>query len=116
MRDKGLLTEHFAATYLIKQQLVLITKNFSIRQGEIDLIMRDKNTLVFVEVKYRKQTQYGRAVEAVSYAKQLKIKKCAAYYLQQQGLNIYNTDCRFDIVGLEGDITNPQITWLKNAF
>jgi len=116
MRNKGFETEQLAANYLTAQQLQLITQNFFNRRGEIDLIMRDQGTLVFIEVKYRSNNQFGHAVEAVSYQKQQKIKQCATFYMQQQGLNAYNTDCRFDIVGIEGDLQQPKIIWLKNAF
>nr|WP_274620634.1 YraN family protein [Colwellia maritima] len=98
------------------QGLVFIDKNIHCRQGEIDLIMKDKQTFVFVEVKFRKNNQFGGAIAAVSQAKQNKIKHCVAFFLHQAKLNEYNTPCRFDVIALEGDINNPQITWLKNAF
>lgn len=115
-RELGQQTEESAASYLANQGLHLQAKNFHSRQGEIDLIMREGNTCVFVEVKYRKSAKYGDSSEMVSYQKQQKIRQCAAFYLQQQGLNEYNTECRFDVVALQGDINHPKITWLKNAF
>lgn len=83
--------------------------------GEIDLIMLDEGTKVFVEVKFRKSANFGGAISSVSISKQQKITKTAAIFLQQQGLNAYNTACRFDIVAIEGEV-NPEIIWLKNAF
>ncbi len=112
----GQLTEALAEQYLIKQGLHCINKNFSNRQGEIDLIMRDQQTLVFVEVKYRQNNHFGGAISAISRQKQQKIKQCAIFYLQHVGLNEYNTPCRFDVITLQGNIENTQITWLKNAF
>ena len=100
--DIGKITEQLAAKYLTEQGLIFKACNFHNRRGELDLIMTEANTWVFVA--------------AVSVDKQQKIRQCAAYYLQKSGLNEYNTPCRFDVVTLEGNITNPEITWLKNAF
>jgi putative endonuclease len=113
---KGKNSEQLAASYLAEQGLVLQTANFQNRRGEIDLIMTELDTWVFVEVKYRKNIHFGGAIAAVSVKKQQKIKQCAAFYLQQAGLNEYNTPCRFDVIAMQGDINNPEITWLKNAF
>lgn len=115
-RQQGSLTEEFAAQYLISQGLQLLDKNIHCRQGEIDLIMRDGQTYVFVEVKYRKNNTFGGAIAAVSHAKQQKIKHCVTFYLHQAGLNEYNTSCRCDVVALTGDTKKPEVTWLKNAF
>jgi len=114
--DTGKITENFAARHLVLQNLSLVDQNFRSKFGEIDLIMLDKDTYVFVEVKYRKNNKYGGSLMAVSHSKQQKIRLCAKFYLQKQQLNEYNTPCRFDIVALEGDIETPQINWLKNAF
>ncbi len=78
--------------------------------------MREGDTFVFVEVKYRKSTRFGGAIAAISATKQKKVKHCVTFYLQQAGLNEYNTPCRIDVIALEGDINQPVVTWLKNAF
>jgi putative endonuclease len=114
--DKGQITEHYAEQYLTEQGLTLIERNFHSRQGEIDLIMLEGNTYVFIEVKYRKSSQFGGAIAAIPASKQKKIKYSVTFYLHQAGLNEYNTACRIDVIALEGDITQPQVTWLKNAF
>lgn len=114
--DKGHITERYAQQYLLQQGLTFIDKNFHSRQGEIDLIMRDGDTYVFIEVKYRKNMLFGGAIAAISSSKQKKIKHCVTFYLHQLGLNEYNTPCRIDVVALVGDINQPQVTWLKNAF
>ncbi|MCP4991138.1 MAG: YraN family protein [Colwellia sp.] len=114
--DKGQVTEQFAEDFLIKQGLLPINKNYRCRQGEVDLIMREGDTFVFVEVKYRKSTRFGGAIAAISATKQKKVKHCVTFYLQQAGLNEYNTPCRIDVIALEGDINQPVVTWLKNAF
>jgi len=117
----GQIAEEFASYYLVSQGLTYLEKNFHNRQGEIDLIMKDQDVLVFVEVKYRKNSNFGGAIAAVPYKKQQKIRQCAKFYLQRSQINEYNTPCRFDVVAVEGDInentqTAPQITWLRNAF
>ncbi|GHG04688.1 YraN family protein [Thalassotalea marina] len=107
--------EGYAENYLYQQGLTKVATNFRSKVGEIDLIMKDQDTTVFIEVKFRKNAHFGGAISAVSISKQQKIAKTAAFFLQQQGLNAYNTACRFDIVAIEGE-SNPEIIWLKNAF
>jgi len=114
--DKGQITEQYARQYLSAQGLIFIEKNFHSRQGEIDLIMRDGDTYVFIEVKYRKNKLFGGAIAAIPVSKQRKITHSVKFYLHQAGLNEYNTPCRVDVVALLGDINQPQVTWLKNAF
>jgi len=114
--NKGQITEQFAEDFLVKQGLVLVNKNYHCRQGEIDLIMLDGDTYVFVEVKYRKSMKYGGAIAAISTSKQNKIKHCVTFFLHQSELNEYNTSCRIDVIALEGNINQPALTWLKNAF
>jgi len=113
---RGRVTEAFAENYLIEHGLVAIDRNVHCRQGEIDLVMRDDDTFVFVEVKYRKNNHFGSAIESVSLAKQNKIRHCVAFFFHKANLNEYNTPCRFDVIALEGNINQPQVTWLKNAF
>ena len=112
----GQIAEGIAAQYLIEKGLRLLETNFSSRFGEIDIIMQDQQTLVFVEVKYRASSQFGGAIAAISASKQKKIKQTAAFYLQEQELNAYNTDHRFDVITLDGNINKPEINWLTNAF
>lgn len=115
-KDIGEQTESLACQYLKSQGLTLVEKNYHCRGGEVDLIMQEQDTLVFVEVKYRQSTHFGGAVAAVSVAKQKKIKHCVTFYLHQMALNEYNTPCRLDVVTLEGNISQPEIRWYKNAF
>lgn len=112
----GRFSEQLAEQYLIEQGLIPVTKNYHSRQGEVDIIMLDKQTYVFIEVKYRKNNTFGGAISAIPQSKQNKIKQCITFYLHQAGLNEYNTPCRIDVVTLVGEINSPQITWLKNAF
>lgn len=115
-KDKGNYAEQVAAKYLNKQGLTLLENNFTCRYGEIDLIMQQNQELIFIEVKYRQSTNFGGAIMAIPSSKQKKIKKTAAFYLQQHQLNAYNTAHRFDVIALQGNINAPEITWLANAF
>lgn len=115
----GQIAEQAAKKFLQINGLIFIEQNFYSRWGELDLIMKEQDTLVFIEVKYRKSNLFGGAISAVSYKKQQKLIKTAAIYLQQQGLNEYNTAYRFDVVAIEGNTDNiakSQINWLQNAF
>lgn len=114
--DIGNISEQYAVDYLCKQGLNLLETNVHCRQGEIDIVMLDGNTYVFVEVKYRKNNAFGGAIHAVSTSKQNKIKHSITFYLHKAELNEYNTSCRIDVIALEGDLQNPTVTWLKNAF
>ncbi len=96
---------------------MLIEQNYLTKVGEIDIIMLDKaeQVLVFVEVRYRKNTHFGSATDSVDQAKQLKIMRTAEYYLAcQQKFDEYI--CRFDVIGLESDLKYPKINWIKDAF
>jgi len=110
-QNQGYQIEQKAMCFLQSAGLVYIRKNFHCAYGEIDLIMQDKNYLVFVEVRSRNNSQYGNAVESIVSSKQKKLIKTASYYLQQN--NLYNkVDCRFDVIGQD---TNQKLYWIKNA-
>ena len=111
-KNKGTESEQLAYDYLQTKGLQLIQTNFFSRYGEIDLIMQDDDTTVFIEVRYRKNRNFGGAAASVTYAKQQRIIKTALYYQQQNRLQ--NT-MRFDVIAIEGD-DSIQIEWIKNAF
>lgn len=115
-KQRGDFAEQIAAQYLAEKGMAFIASNVHSRQGEIDLIMKEQETFVFIEVKYRNNKSFGGAIAAIPYKKQQKVIKTATFYLQQQGLKEYNTSCRFDVVAIDGDLNHPEITWLKNAF
>jgi putative endonuclease len=112
-RKTGHQYEQIAADYLAGHGFSLIEKNFFCRSGEIDLIMKDKETLVFVEVKYRKNRAYGHAAEAVTPGKAKKLIKTAFFWLKKQNLSPYTTDFRFDIVAIHQG--GADIDWFQNA-
>lgn len=117
----GKAQESKAARYLASQGLRLISRNFSSRYGEIDLIMADSNTLVFVEVRYRRSEQFGSAIDSVTAAKQKKIRLTAAHYLQSHP-RLQSSNCRFDVIGLThapsggAHSAELRVDWVKNAF
>ncbi len=113
--NQGLKAETFAAKYLKHQGLKLLQKNYNTRLGEIDLIMRDEQTLVFVEVKYRARNDWAHAAETVTKSKQQKIIRTAQLYLQRQQLSD-QVDLRFDVVAIDQHLNDNQVTWLKHAF
>ena len=109
----GQVAENKAEKFLSKQGLILIQKNFHCRYGEIDLIMRDKETLVFVEVRFRHNNHYGGSVESITAIKQSKLIKTAQNYLMKNKLG--DIACRFDVIGLSGSLKKPEIKWIVNA-
>lgn len=112
---KGQRTEAMALKFLRRRGLKIIDKNFRARCGEIDLIMRDQECLVFVEVRYRHNTHYGSSIETIGLAKQRKIIKTAEYYLLKNQ-KLARLTCRFDIIAIDTDKHGIDIKWVKNAF
>ncbi len=113
-RDRGQQIEKQVCKHLQKQGLQFITRNYQCRGGEIDLIMQDQNTLVFVEVRFRKSARFGSALESVNKTKQSRIIHTAEHYLQQSHDN-YQA-CRFDVVAVSPAETGFHFNWVKNAF
>ncbi|UZE95571.1 YraN family protein [Alkalimarinus alittae] len=115
--EQGSFYEEMAHRYLQKQGLTLLEKNFRHRQGEIDLIMRHDNTLVFVEVRYRKQDFFGSAEESITYRKQQSIISTANYFLMKKKL--WDTSCRFDAITIKPSkrpFQSHDINWIVSAF
>lgn len=112
---KGKYGEDTACRYLEQQGFKLLLQNFRCHYGEIDLIMQDKEDIVFVEVRSRGRTDFGNALESVTPAKINKILRTAKYFLQLNEWT-YTVPSRFDIVAIhpvEGEVT---LEWFKNAF
>lgn len=112
MSNPGALAEQWAAHYLQEQGLRLIERNYRGRFGEIDLIMQDGATLVFVEVRLRRNADFGGAAASLDARKQQRIIRTSQQYLS--GL-AHIPACRFDAV-LLGDAQGNDAQWLKNAF
>lgn len=109
-RKIGEQYESAAAYYLEQSGYEIVERNYRCRIGEIDLIARDGEYLVFCEVKFRQSHAKGNPLEAVGRKKQQTLIKCAQWYLVEHDLQ--DIPCRFDVIG----ITKQQIYLLKNAF
>ena len=119
--EQGRQTEQACCEYLQQQGLKLLEKNFHGRHGEIDLVMLEGKTLVFVEVRYRKNNDYGGPLASITAQKQRRIAATAELYLQQQPKY---KNARIDVVGMAQKPQNSHTTsateysyeWIKNAF
>ena len=112
----GKLGEEQAANYLIKNGYEILRRNYRCSFGEIDIIAKKGDMLIFVEVKTRRNTAYGRPAEAVNYKKQLRYEKLALYYLKETGYT-RSISCRFDIFEIIYNIDSKFIiNHIPNAF
>ncbi len=111
---RGADAEQRALEYLERQGLVPVARNFRGRQGEIDLVMGDGETLVFVEVRFRRSDRFGSAAESVTPTKQQRIAATARLFLGRHP-RWREHDCRFDVVTLSG-MPAPRIAWIRDAF
>lgn len=103
--------ERIAATYLQDRGLTVIESRYRSRWGEIDLILRDRDTVVFAEVRLRHSKDFGGAAYSVDRRKQARIIATARHYLA----GTRESPCRFDVVLLES-IEPPRIEWIRDAF
>lgn len=125
-RQKGAQFEQLACQFLTAQNLTIITTNYNVpKVGEIDIIAVHEclritgervKTLIFVEVKARKKSQFAKACETITPAKQQKLIKTATHFLQMNE-NYADFDCRFDVLAYEIDERqNFSIDWIQSAF
>lgn len=111
-RSQGSIYEQKARIYLETQGLKFIAANQTFKCGELDLVMADGDTIVFVEVRQRKSSRFGSAVESIDYRKQQKWLNAANMWLfTKRNQSLDTAKCRFDVVAFEGD--NPPL-WLPN--
>ncbi|KMK51852.1 hypothetical protein RO21_03855 [[Actinobacillus] muris] len=111
MRSQGAVFEQKARAFLETKGLSYVAQNQAFKCGELDLVMQEGKTLVFVEVRQRKNTQFGSALESINAAKQQKWLKAANLWLYERGQSLDTADCRFDVVVFEG---NQPPLWIKN--
>lgn len=102
--------ERLACDYLQAKGLRLLERNYRCKRGEIDLVMHERGTLVFVEVRFRASSRFGTPAETVDIHKQRKLAAAAAHYLQR---NQTNPPCRFDVIAFSG---SDRIDWIQDAF
>lgn len=112
-RARGRVAEAEAADYLVRQGYELVDQNVETEAGEIDLVARDGETLCFIEIKARKDSSYGPAIEAVPRRKQQKIIRAAALYLAVAGLEV---PCRFDVLAMDRAGDGWAYTLVRDAF
>lgn len=112
--EKGKLSEAVAADFLKKQGLTVVAQNVRCALGEIDLVAREGNIHVFVEVKSRFASGRGLPQEAITRAKQRRITRLAQWYIKQHRLQ--HQSARFDVIAITWQGDEPQIQWIPNAF
>lgn len=115
MRTTGDQFEELALTHAMRDGLRLITRNFNCRYGELDLVMRDRDVVVFLEVRYRKSQGFGGALDSVGASKRERLSKAASLFLQANPALAHHP-CRFDVMAISGSIESPTIDWQRNAF
>jgi putative endonuclease len=111
----GREAERQALNFLQQRGLRLIAQNWLCRQGELDLVMLDGDTVVFIEVRFRQHAAWGGALESVDARKRSKLAAAAQSFLQQQS-RWSRHPCRFDVVALKPGGDSPHLDWIKNAF
>lgn len=111
----GNQAEQTARHYLEQRGLKLVEANYYCQRGEIDLIMQDGKTLVFVEVRFRKTMRFGSGAETVDHRKQSKLIATAAHYLQKNP-KAAKQACRFDVVSISRDNSVQHLDWIPDAF
>ena len=109
-RGIGNKGEAIAASFLENNGIIILERNYQNRFGEIDIIAREGNVLLFIEVKYRKNQSFGYPLEAVDFKKRQKIKNMARFFLNEN--HYFNMNIRFDCIGIMGS----NIDWVKGAF
>lgn len=114
-QQRGKEAEAQALTFLVHQGLTLIDRNYRLRGGEIDLILREQQTLVFVEVRLRQNRSFGGAAASVDQRKQQKIIKTAEHFLMTHP-DYQQLDCRFDVIAFELSPERHPPLWYKDAF
>jgi putative endonuclease len=115
MRSTGSQFEDIALAHAQGDGLRLIARNFNCRFGELDLIMRDHDIVVFVEVRYRRSNRFGGALDSVGASKRNRLAKAASLFLQANP-NLARQPCRFDVIAISGAADRPSIDWQRNAF
>ncbi|GMV69797.1 MAG: UPF0102 protein [Pseudomonadota bacterium] len=107
--------EDLALSHLERRGLILIARNHACRGGEIDLIMQDGATLVFIEVRHRTRPEFGTPEETVGIGKQRRLLLAAQHYLLSNPARA-DRPMRFDVVALCGPLVRAEFRWIRNAF
>lgn len=114
-RTTGAHFEQLALEHLQRAGLQLVERNFQTRFGELDLVMREAGTLVFAEVRYRRDGRFGGAAASVDAAKRAKLVRAAAGFLAEHP-HLAALPCRFDVLAFNGDAATATCEWRRAAF
>ena len=114
-QSSGRSAEALALQHLSDSGLRLLERNWSCRSGELDLVMLDGDTVVFVEVRYRRHAAWGGAVESVDARKEQKLVRAAEHFLQKES-RWARHPCRFDVIAIGSTAQRAPLTWIRNAF
>ena len=115
MRAAGSAFEQRACTELERAGLKLLARNYTTRYGELDLVMRDGDTVVFVEVRHRLRASHGDAANSVTASKQAKLIRAAELWLASHPQHSQRP-CRFDVVSYDGPAAQARMEWWRGAF
>lgn len=111
----GYQAEDLAKQFLQTKGLILVKAQFRCKMGEIDLIMKNKDEVVFIEVRYRESSHFATPIETITRTKRQKLIRTALYF-QQRYPWTDQFSSRFDVISISGNQLNPKITWIPNAF
>lgn len=116
--EQGRIAEQLACNYLKNNfGMVLLDRNYRTPHGEIDLVMEDGDTMVFIEVRSRTKETFMQPLESIDHKKCMRIIRSSEYYLQRNVSNLDRLEkCRFDVVTLSGPLETARLEWIKNAF
>ena len=110
----GIAGETLACAELQRRGYAIVERRYRTRLGEIDIIAKDGNTIVFVEVKARLSDDFGGAAAAVTAWKQRRVARMAMDYLSRH--HLHECPCRFDVIAIDFDAAEPRVTLYPNAF
>jgi putative endonuclease len=114
-RAQGAAIEALAAAHLREHGLTPIAANANARGGELDLVMRDGDSVVFIEVRYRRDARFGGGAASVDAGKRRKLVFAAEHFLAAHR-DLARLPCRFDVIDASGDPDAPTFVWLRDAF
>jgi putative endonuclease len=117
-REAGARYEDLADAYLRRAGLAPIARNFNCRHGELDLVMRARDVVVFVEVRYRRKGgagRFGDGIDSVDASKRAKLVRAATAFLADHP-RLADATCRFDVLAIGGTPDAPEFDWRRNAF
>ncbi|RUO80093.1 YraN family protein [Idiomarina tyrosinivorans] len=113
-KKRGNLGEQRACQLLQSQAIRIVERNFRTPRGEIDIIARDEDTWVFIEVKFRQDADFAEVLSQISHAQLARIKTAARYYLLNKRIAEHLCHIRFDVITVT--VEPEHIEWFKDAF